>query len=244
MPSYLRGALVELIPTGLIPIPNVIVFQYNPETMTHTWTQPEPAPPGDNARKPNPLAVQGNPGESFSFTLFLDANDAIADGTAAAPLAQKSGVYSRLAALEMLLFPASATTDSLLGTVTASVSVSAGGAAGGIRAAGGIGGTTKRTVPASVINTVLFVWGPGRIVPVRVTALTVTERLYDGTLNPIAAEAQITLRVLTLDELIADQDALAGVARVAYTYTQDLREALAVANLVNAADSVVGMLPI
>ena len=39
--TYLRGALVEFMPTGLIPIPNVIVFQFNPETMTHTWTQPE-----------------------------------------------------------------------------------------------------------------------------------------------------------------------------------------------------------
>ena len=41
MAFYLRGALVEFMPTGLIPIPNIIVFQYNPETMTHTWTQPE-----------------------------------------------------------------------------------------------------------------------------------------------------------------------------------------------------------
>ena len=38
----LKGALVEFMPTFLpIPLPNVIVFQYNPETMTHTWTQPE-----------------------------------------------------------------------------------------------------------------------------------------------------------------------------------------------------------
>ena len=44
----LKGALVEFMPTFLpVPLPNVIVFQYNPETMTHTWTQPaRPAPPG------------------------------------------------------------------------------------------------------------------------------------------------------------------------------------------------------
>ena len=37
----LKGALVEFMPTFLpVPVPNVIVFQYNPETMTHTWTQP------------------------------------------------------------------------------------------------------------------------------------------------------------------------------------------------------------
>ena len=65
----------------------------------------------------------------------------------------------------------------------------------------------------------LFVWGPGRIVPVRVTALTITEKLYDGLLNPTRAEVQITLRVLTDDELKHDTDTLAGLARAANSYT-------------------------
>jgi hypothetical protein len=234
MSTYLRGALVEFMPTGLVPIPNVIVFQYNPETMTHTWTQAEPAPAGPNATITNPLAVNGNPGESFSFSLALDAADAIADGTASAGLATVSGVYSRLAALEMLLYPASATTGGLLGTVTAAV--------GSLFGAGG--GDTKRQVPANTVNTVLFVWGPGRIVPVRVTGLTVTERLYDALLNPTRAEVQLTLRVLTDDELKHDNDTLAGLARAASSYSQGLRQTLAVANLVNAAESVVGMLPL
>ncbi len=41
--TYIRGALIEFMPTFLIPLPNVIIFQYNPETMTHTWKQPESA---------------------------------------------------------------------------------------------------------------------------------------------------------------------------------------------------------
>ena len=106
------------------------------------------------------------------------------------------------------------------------------------------GGGVKRSVPANTINTVLFVWGPGRIVPVRVTALTVTERLYDKFLSPTKAEVQITLRVLTDDELKHDTDTLAGVAKAANSYSQGLRQALAVANLVNAAESILGMLPI
>jgi len=232
---YLRGALVEFMPTGLIPIPNIIVFQYNPETMSHAWTQPEAPAAGPNQTTTNPLAVKGNPGESFSFTLSLDAADAIADGVASAALAKVSGVYSRLAALEMLLYPASATTGGLLGTVTAAV--------GSLFGAGG-GAGVKRSVPANTINTVLFVWGPGRIVPVRVTALTVTERLYDAVLNPTKAEAQITLRVLTDDELKHDTDKLAGLANAANSYSQGLRQALAVANLANAAESILGMLPL
>lgn len=234
--TYLRGALVEFMPTGLIPIPNIIVFQYNPESMSHAWTQPEAPAAGPNQTTTNPLAVKGNPGESFSFTLSLDAADSIADGAASAALAEVSGVYSRLAALEMLLYPASATTGGLLGSVTAAI--------GSAFGAGGDGGGVKRAVPANTINTVLFVWGPGRIVPVRVTALTVTERLYDGLLNPTKAEVQITLRVLTDDELKHDTDTLAGLANAANTYSQGLRQALAVANLVNAAESILGMLPI
>jgi hypothetical protein len=228
---YLRGALVEFMPTPLIPIPNIIVFQYNPESMSHAWTQPEAPKAGPNQTTTNPLAVEGNPGESFSFTLSLDAADSIADGGASGALATVSGVASRLAALEMLLFPSSDTESGLLGAVTAAIG-------------GGGGGGPKRKVPASTINTVLFVWGPGRIVPVRVTALTVTERIYDTLLNPVKAEVQITLRVLTDNELKHNTDTLKDLAKAANTYSHGLRQALAVANLVNSADSVLGMLPI
>ena len=72
----------------------------------------------------NPLAVKGNPGESFSFTLALDS-DRLASPTASLRRPQfaiVSGVYTRLAALEMLLYPAAATTGGLLGTVTAEAS--------------------------------------------------------------------------------------------------------------------------
>ena len=61
----------------------------------------------------------------------------------------------------------------------------------------------------------LFIWGSGRIVPVRVTGITITEKLYDSALNPTHAEAQLALRVLTPAELrsaSADNDVLAQVA--------------------------------
>ncbi len=42
----------------------------------------------------------------------------------------------------------------------------------------GIGkvGERERQVPPAQLPTVIFVWGPGRIVPVRVGALSITER--------------------------------------------------------------------
>lgn len=124
----LKGALVEFMPTFLpIPLPNVIIFQYNPETMTHTWTQPEAAGSAGTETS-NPLAVQGMPGESFSFTISMDSNDDIADSLPTGGLAEATGLYSRLAALEMLLYP-TGTTNALLGAVSAAIGSALGGAA-------------------------------------------------------------------------------------------------------------------
>ena len=121
MTALLKGALVELMPTFLISLPNLIVFQYNPETMTHTWAQPQPlADPGTDSG--NPLAVKGMPGESFSFTISLDADEDIArGGTVAGGIAQVTGVYARLAALEMLLYPTGSSGTGLFGTASAAL---------------------------------------------------------------------------------------------------------------------------
>ncbi len=232
----MKGALVEFMPTFLpVPLPNVIVFQYNPETMTHSWTQPEPAGAA-GAQFTNPLAVKGMPAETFSFTIAMDANDEIADGSApTAALAQVSGVYSRLAALEMLLYP-TMPQGGLVGAISAAIVSGLGGGSSG----------PVRKVPQSVMPVTLFIWGPGRIVPVRVTSLTITEKLYDSTLNPTHAEARLSLRVLTPAELVAaaaDDDVLSNLATIAYTYTLTLRQALALANLANAAESIIGMIP-
>jgi len=78
-----------------------------------------------------------------------------------------------------------------------------------------------------------------------VTALSITEKLYDGTLlNPTHVEAQITLKVLTKEELDYVDGPLGDLAKIASTYSQGLREALAIANLANAVSSIIGMLPV
>ena len=231
---YLKGGLIEFTESFPLPIPNVVIFQYNPETMTHGWT-PATTNPGTPGQSSNPLAITGQPTETFSFTLAMDSNDTIADGNAVvAGLAEVSGLYTRLAALEMLLFPTAPPGGGLIGSVTAAL---------------GIGGSSSpsptQQVPAAQLPTVLFVWGPGRIVPVRVTALSITEKLYDATLlNPIHVEAQMTLKVLTQDELKYVDGPLGTLANMAYSYSQGLREALAIANLANALTSIVGMLPV
>ncbi|MDT7543567.1 MAG: hypothetical protein QOE33_3471 [Acidobacteriota bacterium] len=235
--KFIKGALVEFMPTFLIPLPNVIIFQFNPEMMTHTWTQPEAAPStGGPGTQSNPLAVKGMPGESFSFTVAMDAGDMISDGGPIGEgLATVSGIYTRLAALEMLQYPVPAAGGDLVGSVSAAAGA-ASGAAGGDAA--------QRSIPEMQVPTVLFVWGPGRIVPVRVTGLTITEKLYDALLNPTYAEAQLSLRVLTPEELLYVTGPLKDIAKGAYTYSQGLRQALAIANLANAVESIIGMLPL
>ncbi len=229
----LKGGLIEFTESFPIPIPNVVIFQYNPETMSHGWT---PATTAPDAPGSNPMAITGQPKETFSFTLMMDSNDTIADGNPViAGLAEISGLYTRIAALEMLLFPTAPPGGGLIGSVTAALG-------GG----GSSSPTPTQSVPDGQLPTVLFVWGPGRIVPVRVQALSFTEKLYDSILlNPTHVEAQITLQVLNQDELKAvSSSLLGGLANTAYSYTQTLREALALANLANAASSLVGMLPV
>lgn len=230
-----KGALVEYLPT-LPPTPVVTVFQYNPESMTHTWTQPQPpGKPGVEAN--NPLAVPGLPGETFQFTIFLDSDD---DTVSKVPrlqqTAQQSGVGARLAALEMLLYPVASTQSSggsgeLVGTASASSSSST---------------SPTWSLPNSTLPVVLFFWNPNRVVPVRVTTLTITETLYDANLNPTHAQAQLGLRVLTPKELAATNTAPGtpgALAVSAYDQTYKTRRKWASSSTASPPVSITSKLP-
>jgi len=240
----MKGALLSFMPSIVGSLPNVIVFQYNPETITHTWTAAADSPKATDPKSGvDPRAADRVPGESFSFKLSLDANDMIANGNAnpvAAGLATASGVYTRLAALEMLQYPSGAPgLASLVGSVSASISAS------GVSLSVSAGGSAaKASVPRSEVPVVLFVWGPLRIVPVRVTQLSITETMYDSLLNPIHADVSISLKVLTPEEISGmNEGEMKQIAKVAYTYSQGLRQVQAVANLGDAAASIIGILP-
>lgn len=254
----IKGAFVEFTDNFTVPMPNVVVFQFNPETMRHSWEHAQPPPP-PAVGKSNPLAVRGVPGETFNFELVLDATDMIVDGgPLTASLAKDSGVYTRLAALEMLLYPVGGpTAGGLLGTVSAAVGGAVSGAIGGVGGfaagtgisllggkIGGSAGQAKRPVPQSQVPTVIFVWGTKRIVPVRVNSLTIQETLFDPFLAPTHATATVEVRVLTPDELTWLTGPLKDLAKTAYKQTLKNRQALAVANLGEAVESIIGMLPL
>jgi hypothetical protein len=211
-----KGALVEFMSAFDTSVPNVVIFQYNPESLRHSWSQPLPS--GQEQIWANPYAVPGVPTEAFSFSLSMDATDQFADPDPAVQLAAKAfGIYPRLAALEMLLYPSDPGASPTMG-----------------------GG--DRTTPVAQVPPVLFVWGVGRILPVRVTSLTITEKLYDEDLNPTHADAQLELRVLTPADLTSVTTPLGTIAAAAYDYSQNLRKVRAASNLGDSARGIIGML--
>ncbi|MCB0628736.1 MAG: hypothetical protein R2824_25530 [Saprospiraceae bacterium] len=235
-PKLLKGALIEFSERFLGPIPNVIAFQYNPETMVRNlevWQ-----PPGANSQTSgvSSTAQPQDPPETFSLQLELDATDALEE-PASHPVAVVSGVADRLAAMEMLLYPQEESLlGGLLGSVTGSLSV--GGGSLGI--GGGIGGAP---VPRGTVPVVLFVWGPGRIIPVRLTSFSVEEQAYSPTLFPIRAKVSIGLKVLTKHDFCSTDKLSEKLAVFAYEYTRKQKQVLAAANIANTVESILGLLP-
>jgi hypothetical protein len=224
----MKGALVEMMSAFGASVPNVVIFQFNPETLRHTLSQSAAATTQPGQSGSNPLAVSGVPSETFGFSLAMDVTDQFADPDPTVKAdAKRFGIYARIAALETLLYPSPPSDQPTGGSTNSGSSNSSGG--------------EKRPTPAAQLPTVLFVWGTGRILPVRVLSLTITEKLYDEDLNPTHADAQLELRVLTPAELQSLTGTLKDIATGAYAYSQKKRELFAAANLGDAGRAVIGM---
>lgn len=219
-----KGALVQLVENVGIPIPNIIPFQYNPATLTRRFSMESPAEPDPAGRGLcSPVARPFDPEESFSLTLELDATDDLEEGR---PLAQASGVASRLASIEKLVFSA----PGPLGQAAQLVAAAAG-----------------LEVPRATVPIVFFVFGPGRIVPVRVDSLEIEEELFNPSLFPIQAKATVGLTILRPSDFqcqLPIPSPAVALAIAAYTAWRAQREALAVANVANTVDAIRGLLPI
>jgi hypothetical protein len=242
-PKLLKGALIEFSERFIGPIPNVIVFQYNPEMMTRTlevWSQGGGAAAGGESAASNNTsntAQPFDPPESFTLALELDAADAL-ENPESHPVAFISGVADRIAAMEMLLYPQG---DSLLGGLMGSISGSLGGASvsGAL-----VGSSGVQPVPRGTVPVVLFAWGPGRIVPVRLTTFSVEEQAYSPLLYPIRAKVSIGLKILTPKDFPSCGRKLSeDLAITAFNFTRKQKEVLAAANLANSVESILGMLP-
>ncbi len=256
-PTTLKGALIYFGAPMLIPIPNIIIFQYNPETMSRTLTPWQPPTREVSLNEEGQiqradltneqklaLSQPYDPQETFSLDLMLDASDAL-EKPETHPVAFISGVADRIAAIEMLMYPpGDSLLGGLLGTVSGSVSISA----GGLEVGGSLTGLTEQ-LERKQVPIVLFFWGPGRIVPVRVTSLSIEEQQFSPILYPTRAKATIGLRVLDLNDLVrVSGDPASGaavdIATACYKFTRGQKEVLATANLANSVESIINMLPI
>jgi hypothetical protein len=199
-PRIQKGALVQITP-GLVDVEYKIVsFQYNPERLSHivmAWNPFEVDQTQRGAQAPNVQPF--DPRESFNLTLEIDATDDLEDGD---PQAVESGIAGRLTALQTLMLPSAAENQQLLQS--------------GPSAQGGAGERAIRpTVPV-----LLFVWGPGRILPVRITSFAVDETLFSPELFPIQATVSLGLEVLTPDVFKGATDEAAMRAIAAYQFTK------------------------
>ena len=90
-----------------------------------------------------------------------------------------SGLHPQIAAIEALVHPAS----------------------GDLFAANAIAATGSLEIAPALAPLSVFVFGPNRIAPVRITELSITEEAFDVSLNPIRAKLSIGLRVLSIDDI-------------------------------------------
>lgn len=166
-----RGALTKgaLVSVPLLPpVPSVILFQYNPETVSRSV---KPSYYGSGSR--GGARFSGAPTESVSMDVQLDATDAMEKGSA------MLGIRPQLSALEILAYP------NLIQV--------------GINQALMAVGTIE-AVPLSAPMT-LLIFGPNRVVPVRLTGFEITEEFFDSSLNPIRAKVGLSMEVVSYSDV-------------------------------------------
>jgi len=171
-PRVMKGAIVGLDPIN--PLASVVVFQYNPDTLTRTLTaQTTGSSGGDRSEA---MRLKGPPQETIKLDIELDAADQLEQGSG---IATTLGLSPALASLEMLLYPKSALV--IANEVLAALGV-------------------IEIIPPEAPLT-LFIWGVKRVLPVRISSFSITEEAFDPALNPIRAKASVEMRVLTYNDL-------------------------------------------
>jgi hypothetical protein len=191
-PKVLKGAIVGV--SVIDPLSSIVLFQYNPDTLTRTLRVNAAGSEGD---KSEALRLAGPPDETIRLDIEIDAADQLADGDSEAAAL---GVYPALSRLELLLYPGAAVTIAnealtLLGVI--------------------------EVIPPEAPLT-LLVWGPKRVLPIRLTGFTITEEAFDPDLNPIRAKVSLDVSVLNYHDL-----GLVSVGGALFMAHQIAKEAMA-----------------
>lgn len=171
-PSLLKAGIV-LIDPSTARVERVISLQYNPESLSRTL-QIQGA--GEGGERSEALRLKGPAIETIKIEAEIDATDQMEAGDATVGAL---GIHPQLSALESLVQPASGHLES--NNTLAKLG-------------------TLEILPMEQPLT-LFVFGKTRVLPVRVTDLSVTEEAFDPNLNPLRARVSLGLRVLTVDDV-------------------------------------------
>jgi hypothetical protein len=179
-PRVVRGALLVYSRPDAPATPSrMIAFQYNPDGLRRSFATRAPVreATSSGAAKESVLTVPGPPVETITLTVELDAADQLED-PARHDAVKDDGLHGALAALELLLYPATAQMSKIDQQVE------------------------QGAVQVKPADTPLLVlsWGRSRAVPVQLTTLSVTEEQHDPLLNPIHAKVELGLKVLTYME--------------------------------------------
>jgi hypothetical protein len=230
MSGFLRGALIEYSGDFLGPIPNLVVFQFNPESFARTINIPQPPAQSetDKAKPREPSQTSAPPTETFTLTAHFSAADDLGKGGAVSAIPRVFGVGPQLAALEKMVYPAGPLTG-LIGAALDAIGDAIGG--GGESA-------PSRPIPRESVPRILFIWGLTRVLPVKIQSLTITEQKFDFLLNPVQAEVQIGLAINNLASTSSDT-----IGKGALTYSQVAKDAQSILNLAKAVELAVDIIP-
>jgi hypothetical protein len=228
MALLMRAALVEYSGVFLGPIPNIVIFQFNPDKLARTINIPQPPPTTATSRKQKTEtgSTAAAPTESFTVTAQFSAADDLGRGGALSAVPRLFGIAPQLAALEKMVYPPK-TPGGLLGAAIDAIGSALGGGSQPV----------TRKIPRDKAPRLLFIWGPTRVLPVTVKSMTITEQQFDFLLNPVQAEVAIGLEVASAPPT---EDI---VANGALDYSNMIKDTQATLNLVKAAELAVDIIP-
>lgn len=171
-PQLTRGGIV-LADAATGQVLRTIALQYNPDTISRSFQIRGVG--GDGGEYSEAMRLKGPPVETIKVEAEIDATDRLDAGETDAA---KSSLHGPLAALETLVYPTSSA----------------------LRANAAEAASGSIEIVAMQAPLTLFVWSRNRVLPVRITELSVTEESFDTGLNPLRAKVSLGMRVLTVDD--------------------------------------------
>ena len=220
----LRGALIEY-GSGLIgPIPNVVIFQFNPESLSRSAADPAAADRRDPARDdPGRRKDLREDHVQGALQRRQHARRRQGAGASCSASARSSRRWKRWCCRA----PSSPACSARRSTRSAT------------RWVGGGGDAPAQPIPREKYPRILFIWGLTRVLPVTIDSMTITELEYDVAAQPAARRSRPQLSVIAVDQCSDDV-----LAKGALEYSTIAKEAQAIANLANTAEQIVELIPL